>query len=40
MSGHDLGKGALAGTVFTHDGMHLSFGDVEGEPLKDGFVTD
>ena len=40
MTGHDLGQGALAGAVLAHDGVNLTLGNVEGEPLENRLVAD
>ena len=40
MAGHDLGERALAGSVLAHDGMDLTLGNLQREPLEDRLVAD
>jgi hypothetical protein len=40
VTGHDFCECALACPVLAHDGVDLSLGNIEGEPLKDRLVTD
>ena len=39
-AGQDLGEGALAAAVWTHDGVDLAHLEREAEVLEDGFAGD